>query len=443
MTSIAESMADYAVIADFTYDEINDILNITQRMERRGQQKKDDGLNNLGVATINIYDGPDLIGTLTDAEADEVGNYWYRVTDAVKSAPAGFTKAFEPGKSYYAKCNVSYGGVAGDRTTYSSGTTFTISVTQSLKAVTDAIQTVTTGIASQTSTIQQTVKDEIEGQITGVLVPRLTDVKTETAKILSATGTDSLQTKINEVKTQVVDEVQPHIKSAILNRENVIKRGAKIPIRYRTTTGLSPILNVYNPKDVLVLSSKPMVEVGDTGIYEYTVTFLAGWGKGDFTVICSEATQGTVDAFVITVRDTDIEEVSGNISAVMGSTSGLTQLKSTIDAIDSQFTDLDEMLTKLSPTGAIAGKLGEAKDAVDQMTATFKQLETISEQIKKIGGTKGINLEKLYEVSKDKNQDITYIRNKSEELKAAMELNKKMIEDVAKKPVVQSWFEFK
>ena len=186
-----------------------------------------------------------------------------------------------------------------------------------------------------------------------------------------------------------------------------------------------------------------MVEVGDTGIYEYTVTFLAGWGKGDFTVICSEATQGTVDAFVITVRDTDIEEVSGNISAVMGSTSGLTQLKSTIDAIDSQFTDLEEMLTKLSPTGAIAGKLGEAKDAVDQMTATFKQLETISEQIKKIGGTKGINLEKLYEVSKDKNQDITYIRNKSEELKAAMELNKKMIEDVAKKPVVQSWFEFK
>jgi hypothetical protein len=70
-------------------------------------------------------------------------------------------------------------------------------------------------------------------------------------------------------------------------------------------------------------------------------------------------------------------------------------------------------------------------------------LEAMSKQIKDIGGTTGINLEKLYEVSKDKKEDITYIKNKSEELKAAMEINQKMIENVAKKPVVQTWFEFK
>lgn len=443
MTSIAESMADYQVIADFTYDELNDVLNVTQRLERRGQQKFSDGLNNLGTATIAIYDGATLIGTLVDTEADAQGNFWFRVAEAVAATPNGFTKAFEAGKSYYARCNVSYGDVTGDRTIYTSGTTFTITVTQSLKAVTDAIQTVTTGIASQTATIQQTVKDEIEGQITGVLVPRLTDVKTETAKILLATGTDSLQTKIDEVKTKVVEEVQPHITSAILNRENVVKRGAKVPIRYRTTSGLSPVLNVYNPKDLLVLANRTMVEVGSTGVYEYTVTFTSAWGKGDFTIICSEATQGTVDAFVITVRDTDIEEVSSSVSSVMGSTSGLSRLKSTIDTISTQFADIDAMLAKLSPGGEIAGKLGEAQGAMDQLAATFKQLEDISDQIKNIGGTSGINLEKLYDVSKDKNKDITYIKNKSEELKAAMELNKKMIEDVAKKPVVQTWFEFK
>ena len=42
-----------------------------------------------------------------------------------------------------------------------------------------------------------------------------------------------------------------------------------------------------------------------------------------------------------------------------------------------------------------------------------------------------------------KKDDINYIKNKSEELKAAMELNQKMLENVAKKPVVQTWFEFK
>jgi len=67
----------------------------------------------------------------------------------------------------------------------------------------------------------------------------------------------------------------------------------------------------------------------------------------------------------------------------------------------------------------------------------------LSKQIKDIGGTTGINLEKLYEVSKDKKEDITYIKNKSEELKAAMELNQKLIENQNKKPIVQTWFEFK
>jgi hypothetical protein len=49
----------------------------------------------------------------------------------------------------------------------------------------------------------------------------------------------------------------------------------------------------------------------------------------------------------------------------------------------------------------------------------------------------------LYEVAKDKKDDMMYIRNKTEELKAAMDLNSKMVENVARKPVVQTWFEFK
>ena len=83
------------------------------------------------------------------------------------------------------------------------------------------------------------------------------------------------------------------------------------------------------------------------------------------------------------------------------------------------------------------------KSAVNDLAGAFKQLEDMSKQIKDIGGTTGINLEKLYEVSKDKKDDITYIKNKSEELKAAMEINKKLLEDQNKKPVVHSWFEFK
>ena len=50
---------------------------------------------------------------------------------------------------------------------------------------------------------------------------------------------------------------------------------------------------------------------------------------------------------------------------------------------------------------------------------------------------------KAYEVSQEKKEDIIYLKNKAEELKAVMEINKKMTENAAKKPVVQSWFEYK
>jgi methyl-accepting chemotaxis protein len=169
------------------------------------------------------------------------------------------------------------------------------------------------------------------------------------------------------------------------------------------------------------------------------VTF--SWIKGEYTVICTEPTKGTVDALVITVRDTDIEEVSGGVSAVLGGTSGITGLKGVTAALSAQFSGIDKILAQISRD--TANKVNEAKGAVNDLSQAVKQLSAMSKQIKDIGGTKGINLEKLYDVSKDKNQDITYIKNKSEELKAAMELNQKMIENVAKKPVVQSWFEFK
>ena len=77
------------------------------------------------------------------------------------------------------------------------------------------------------------------------------------------------------------------------------------------------------------------------------------------------------------------------------------------------------------------------------MESVYNQLSNLSAQIKSIGATKNVNLEKLYEVSQEKKEDIVYLKNKAEELKAVMEINKKMTENVAKKPIVQSWFEYK
>jgi hypothetical protein len=155
----------------------------------------------------------------------------------------------------------------------------------------------------------------------------------------------------------------------------------------------------------------------------------------------SEATQRTVDAFVITVVRHDIEEVSSAVSAVLGSTSGLTGLGNVTATLNTQFSLLESALDKISKD--MAAKVTEATAAAGDLETVFNQLGKISNEIKKLGATKGLNLEKIYEVSKDKKDDIIYLKNKTQELKAAMELNHKMIENVAKKPIVQTWFEFR
>ena len=60
-----------------------------------------------------------------------------------------------------------------------------------------------------------------------------------------------------------------------------------------------------------------MTEVSGAGIYEYTATFTASWGVGDFSVVCSESSLGTVDAMVITVVKHSLDEVAGMTSAVV------------------------------------------------------------------------------------------------------------------------------
>jgi hypothetical protein len=403
-----------------------------------------DDVNKLGSATVDIYN--DTTGEWMDSisidppDADNIVNgVYFKEVSNVVAVGDGFDLV--SGKTYFVRSAVNYGGLTGTARSYEGGSTFSITINENLKAVTSAIQTVTTSIAGQTSAIQKTVKDEIEGQITGVVVPKITDVKTETAKILAATGTESLQAKISEVKTQVVEEVQPHIKAGILNGETAVKLGSKLAIRYKTDSGLSPTLSVYSPKNRLLVSGAAMVETGTTGIYEYTVTFLLGWGKGDFTILCSEPVKGTVDATVIKVKEADIDDVSGTVSAVLGSTSGITNLKFVTETLSTQFGDMDRAIAQISKS--LTGKVEEVKGAASELAGVFKQLEEMSNTIKNMGGTSGMSIEKIYEVSKDKQDDINYIKNKSEELKAALELNQKMIENVAKKPVVQTWFEFK
>ncbi len=438
MTSIAESMADYKVLADFLYDETSDVLTITQRLERRSQQKLSDGLNNLGVATIEIYDGATLIGTLTNATPDAQGNYWYSITGATASAPAGFTTAFTRGKTYYAKCKIGYGGVAGDRTTYASATTFNITVTQSLKAVTDTLATMSTDIQTQVSGVKTTVASEA-----ATTRERVSEVKSETARILTAAQT-TIPEKITAEFAKTTAQLTTIQKSEILNRDSVVMLGSTISIRFRTYPGVIPTITVYDPNNLTRVSAMPMAETSE-GLYAYDVTFAAGWPRGDYSIICAEATHNVQDAIVISAKSTDLENISSDLSAVVGQVSPVRDMKSKIDAFSSAFNIIEDNLQRASE--ALAGvKTGtaEAEAAAVQLDSVFNNLKDMSQKIHELGATVGYDLEKLYDVNEARSKDINYIRNKTQELKALLLMSQQLMEGTAKEePVVQTWFEFR
>jgi len=80
---------------------------------------------------------------------------------------------------------------------------------------------------------------------------------------------------------------------------------------------------------------------------------------------------------------------------------------------------------------------------VSTFETLFNQLSSMSKQIKEMAGESSINLEKLYDVSSEKKDDMTYLKNKTQELKAVMELNQKMVDNIANKPITQTWYEYK
>jgi hypothetical protein len=300
-------------------------------------------------------------------------------------------------------------------------------------AVTEA--TLRGHVSSVLATTQSTLASQLSSA-QSTLASQLTTTQSTLASQLTTTES-GIKTKVEEARALT----ETSMKSHILNTENLIKSGEALIVRFSTYSGLSPVIDVYNADNEQEISKGKMKEVKSTGIYEYEVTFEQGWGKGDFTIVCSESTKGVLDAMTITVIKTNLEQVYNQVSAVLGSTAGITGLKQVADSMNSQFSIIETALSKVGKD-----MLKDVKDAANSalvLESVYNQVATVAKQVKNITGEAGINLEKLYKVSTDKKQDILYLKNKTQELKAAVELSKKMVDNMANKPITQTWYEYK
>lgn len=445
ITSTAESLADYRVLSNFVYDETNDQITGLVRLEKRGKQIVNDSINSLKTCTLNIFDPSDANDSKYSASLtapDANGNYYFNIADAV--AKQGFVS----GRNYFAKMTILYGGEdLSMNVTYSGVNDFYITVTQALQTLTSQISQEVSGVKALISAEAANTNSKIQEKVSSesaIIQQKISDVKAETAKILTAAETtipEKLTATQEVISTMLNNEVVPSIRSSIVSTENMVKSGDTLTIKYRTYSGLKPVIDVYNADNELKLNKGEMKEIGATGVYEYAVTFLQSWGKGDFTVVCSEATNGVIDALTITVIKTSLEQIYNQISAVLGTTAGITDLKQAANELSSQFSLVETALGKIGKDSLNAGK--DTSGSASALESVSSKLSYMAGQIEQFSKETGINLEKLYNVSEDKKDDILYLKNKTLELKAAVDLSKQMVDNIANKPITRTWYEYK
>ncbi len=405
---------EWHVLLSTAYNSGTDSISASSWLERRG---KIVGLNaidraDLSSATLSIYDGDTLIKTMTSSTPDANGVFWFNWADT----------NLVSGKTYFVKSTVVFRD-----SSYNSGAS--IDVTSELTAATQTSMLQT--LQTQTATIQSQVTQDIPQKITAAKE----EIKADTAKILTATET-AIPQKIEESRQQA----ETAMKSEILNRENSVRTGEDLVVRYRTYPKVKPTLDFYDPDNIQRVAKGQMKEVS-SGIYEYTITVSSGWGRGDFTIVCSESTYGSLDAMIISVIRSDIEDVAGQVSAVLGTTSGLNNFTKLADTLNSQFAVIESAIGKISKD--LVDQVKEVAGSATDINSVYMQLVSIGKELKKVSSEQNVSLEKLLEVNEEKKGDMNYLKNKTQELKAVMDVNQKMIDNMANKPVTQTWFEFR
>ncbi len=457
LESVISAQIEWHVILTNSYVAQSDTLSATAWIERRGKLQEPipmdtseppDGIpdtldkSNFKSCELKVYDYDTDTNTplkvFTDVLPDDKGLYKFVWN------PTGL----QEGKTYFVRATITYGVSS---TPYTSGGTFDISVTkaQSQMITEHAEQkTLLETITGQAAVIQTAVTTTIPQKIdeatsiigskidtsTNAIKTETSAIKAETAKILTATE--------STIPTQIRETVEPSLRSEILNRESTMRLGSKLMVRYRTYPGLEPVITVYDPRNKLKISQSPMKEVaGSSGIYEHEVFLANGWTVGDYTIVCSESSKGTMDALIISAIRTDLEDISGQVSSILGTTTSLANLKDVADTLNSQFSIIESALGKISTD--LVNKVKEVASSATDIESVYGQLVKIGKELKTLGASQDVNLSKLLEVSKEKSQDMKYLKNKTQQLKAAMELNNKMVENMAHKPVTQTWFEYK
>lgn len=346
---------EYHVMSNFSYNASEDQFLINSWVERGGII-----LSQPSSCVVHIYDaagGP--IQTLTATTYDQNGVFWQEWP----------TTGLDQNAMYFAKVDITYSGE-----TYSSGLSYSLNIPKSIaglgttvaQQLTNLQTAIGTDLATQTTAISAKI-DTLETSIGTNLDAKISTVKTDIAAVktvvdrieetVGAIGGD-LATPISEaVAENLAAQLAKGIQAEILTRPTSAGFGTATDIRFRTATGMSPTITVYDANNVARVAAAAMVEVGTTGIYEYALTPQSAWGAGEYTVVCEEPSKNAVDSMVLSVSE--------SVGAGAGTDEGMVNsINATVTTIDSN------VKTMLSKVNTLPDDTTDVNTSVSSLLAT-------------------------------------------------------------------------
>ncbi|MEA3399223.1 MAG: SH3 domain-containing protein [Patescibacteria group bacterium] len=181
--------------------------------------------------------------------------------------------------------------------------------------------------------------------------------------------------------------------------------------------------------DIDYTSAAKYLNVGE----DYIANLLATVpNKGDywFKLVVYYGTEASEASKIFTANEGG---GSGGITSVKLSEiySKLLQVQNELGYHGTQRTAYKDLANTKYSLGALPNQLSEP---------LYSVLTGISSDIQTIGGTNVYNLNDIYEVLKANSTDLSYLANKSAELRAMAEVNKTLVSQAVNKPIIQTWW---
>ncbi|MCK5578511.1 MAG: hypothetical protein KAI63_03190, partial [Planctomycetes bacterium] len=416
----------WGAIANFLYDASTDSMHVISWFEKDGLIQSSPLPDSVA---IDIYDQS---GNPVDTDPGTPGDQ--SLFSSSPNAEGVFhidwnDTNLQENTTYWARVTLTYSGQ-----NFYGAMTYDINIPvklQNIKTTSDDIKDDTTQIVSTTALIQQQ---------TEVILPEQLDSLKDSIRSLVDTKISNLADDVEQVRIDVgyvrsdVSGVGDDIQSYMIDRPNSVKSGDSVPIKFQgPDTGLAPTVDVYDPKNKLVVPKAVMTEILDdfnngTGVYEYELKTKTGWGKGDFTVVVNEPDSGATDSTVLSIVGTTLDEIKSDTLIAMSASAQKAQATDKLLAIEGGITALMGQVSQLE-----AGSSATAQETT--VSEVLGKINTIAIDLSQISKEQGVGFSELSGTVIAKTEGIDDLRKKLKLLDELKEYNLQILDHLQDK-----WF---